>query len=682
MRINHIRLRALSRTSTFGVDIELQDGLNVIRADNTSGKSTCLLAIVYALGLERSLGPALKVPLPYAMRERIQVDRDRGEYEEVLQSHVMLEIENATGDVMTLRRDIEGGSDTRLVRTWSGSTITSFERDVNQRDFFLHDPGAATREHGFHACLHTFLGWELPDVPRFDGSECPLYMETLWPLFFVEQKRGWSSIQGPFPTMFRIQDLSRRVMEFVLQLDVSEMRRRYAELRREKNRLEQRWRDKVTDLKQRYSAKVRVHGLPQVPTVEFVRDPDVRVSAYYDDEWRTLDELFSVFRERRDSLDAAEARDVESAQSEITAELRKKEERYSDLSAQAAVLHHEIQVVHTEKTALCERLEAIKIDLNRNLDAEKLQKFGSEIAGIVATQACPTCHQPVEKELLPESGVRAMALEENIALLRSQLDLYRSIENATAEQMEGLEVRYESIQQELSEVRLSIRSLKNDLLRPSRSAVRSDIAEIVQLESRLSRWSEMQDAIDGSVDELQELARQWVECLEEMKRIGVAELSSTDKKKILELQKGIQEFLRKFGFLSFAPDEIVLAEDDFRPRVLERDQDGEMVEKNIGFEASASDGIRLKWAYYLGLLAVSGDFATNHLGIVVLDEPGQQQMKDVDLSAFLACAAENARRNQQVIVSTSENIDNVRKSLEGKAARIYDYSGFMIGPLL
>lgn len=681
MKINHVRLRALSRTGTFGADIQLQSGLNVIRADNTSGKSTCLLAIVYALGLERSLGPALRVPLPYAMRERIQVERDGAEYEEVLQSHVMLEIENASGEVMTLRRDIEGGSDSRLVRTWSGSTITGSERSVNQQDFFLHDPGAATRERGFHAFLRTFLGWDLPDVPRFDGTDCPLYMETLWPLFFVEQKRGWSSIQGPFPTMFRIQDLSRRVMEFVLQLDVGEMRRRYAELRREMSHLEQRWRDKTIDLKQRYSAKVRVHGLPSEPTVEFVREADVRVSAYYDDEWRTLDELSSILQEQRESLDEIESRNVESAQTEITVELRNKEERYADLSAQASVLQHEIQVVRTESAALCERLEAIKIDLNRNLDAEKLQKFGSEIAGIVATQACPTCHQPVEKELLPEPDVRAMALEENIALLRSQLDLYRSIERATAEQMEGLQVKHESIQQDLSDVRLSIRSLKNDLLRPSRSAVRSDIAAIVQLESRLSRWSEVQDAIDGSVDELQELAKQWVDRLEELKRIGVAELSPADKQKVSELQRRIQEFLRKFGFLSFAPEEIVLAEDDFRPRVLEREQDGEMIEKNIGFEASASDGIRLKWAYYLGLLAVSGQFVTNHLGTVVLDEPGQQQMKDVDLSAFLACAAESARRSQQVIVSTSENIDHVRRSLEGKPATIYDYSGFMIGPL-
>lgn len=76
MKIRHIRLRALTSSRTFGTDVALEDGLNVIRADNTSGKSTCLMALVYCLGLERSLGPKLDVPLPYAMRQRVQVHKD------------------------------------------------------------------------------------------------------------------------------------------------------------------------------------------------------------------------------------------------------------------------------------------------------------------------------------------------------------------------------------------------------------------------------------------------------------------------------------------------------------------------------------------------------------------------------------------------------------------------------
>lgn len=71
IRIRHLRLRSFTATRAFGADIPFGLGLNIIQAANTSGKSTCLQAVIYALGLERSLGPQLAIPLPYAMRERI-----------------------------------------------------------------------------------------------------------------------------------------------------------------------------------------------------------------------------------------------------------------------------------------------------------------------------------------------------------------------------------------------------------------------------------------------------------------------------------------------------------------------------------------------------------------------------------------------------------------------------------
>jgi hypothetical protein len=158
-------------------------GLNIVRAGNTSGKSTCLQAIVYALGLERSLGPQLQVPLPYAMRERIHQRRD-DEYEPVLESFVELEIENSRGEVVVARRDITGGKDTKLVQTWDYPRLSNSASGGHQRDFFIHDPGAAQREDGFHYYLTGFIGWELPLVPRFDGGEGPLYLEAIFPIIF------------------------------------------------------------------------------------------------------------------------------------------------------------------------------------------------------------------------------------------------------------------------------------------------------------------------------------------------------------------------------------------------------------------------------------------------------------------------------------------------------------------
>ena len=680
MRVAHIRLRAIARSQTFGVDVPLSVGLNVIRGDNTSGKSTCLLAVLYCLGLERSLGPSLQVPLPYVMRTQIQVARGGDEYERVLQSYVMLEVVNHRGDVICVRRDIEGGRDRRLVQTWPNCTVDTCGPNATQRDYFLHDPGAAVRADGFHAYLTNFLDLDLPIVPRFDGSDCPLYLETFWPLFFVEQKRGWSSTQGPFPTFLRIQDLSRRVMEFVLALDIGKYRRRYAELSKEVRDLEQRWKDKRANLVEKSRTTMRVVGLPLTPTTEFAHEPRVIMCAYFEDEWISVDDLSSRMETRRDALESVEPKDVESAESDIQIQLEEREERDTELSAQNSLLRHEYQVAMIEKDTLDRRIATLEVDRRRNLDAQKLQEMGSNSLGVVTDKMCPTCHQTIANELLPEEGVVVMAVEENIAFAQTQLEMYRAMRKMTEDTLNDLRARFESVRQELAEIRRSIRALRRDLVRPANALIWSEVEEIVRLETRLGRWMEIQEEIDGSVDELQGVAKDWTDRKTELRNIRM-EMSSTDKDKIRVLVDSMQEYLQLFGFQSFSPRDVDLAEDDFRPQIVVQDSGGERVEQNIGFEASASDGIRLKWAYYLALLEVRRKYSTNHVGMVIFDEPGQQQMREVDLATFLGTAAEDTKENGQILISTSESVDRVRHSLRGKTVTIHDYDGFIIRPI-
>ena len=147
------------------------------------------------------------------------------------------------------------------------------------------------------------------------------------------------------------------------------------------------------------------------------------------------------------------------------------------------------------------------------------------------------------------------------------------------------------------------------------------------------------------------------------------------------MQSTMQELLYEFGFASFRSTEITLSDDNFRPQVVTRDDEENRIEKDIGFEVSASDGVRLKWAYYLALLAVSQFNNINHLGFVVFDEPGQQQMKDVDLSSFLRWSANHVSDDRQMIVSTSENLERVKNSIGDGAATICSFEGFILQPL-
>jgi hypothetical protein len=108
LRIRRLKLLVVTEKANYGTDIVFPDGLVFLRSENTSGKSTCLKAIVYALGLERIFGPASQPPLTPAMTSLIE---DGEEELPVLESQVLLEIENARGEALTIQRQVVGERD-------------------------------------------------------------------------------------------------------------------------------------------------------------------------------------------------------------------------------------------------------------------------------------------------------------------------------------------------------------------------------------------------------------------------------------------------------------------------------------------------------------------------------------------------------------------------------------------
>ena len=679
MKINHIRLRSETDSQTYGADLKLSGGLNVIQADNTSGKSTTVQSILYCLGMEGALGPSKQVPLPYAMREKIELTPD-SEYELVIRSYILLELENDLGEVVTIRRDISGGSDRKLVRLWNSPVEHVFESDKSDRDFFLSDAGAAIREDGFHHYLAKFVGWDLPTVPRFDGAEGILYLEALFPLFFVEQKRGWSTTVGPLPTYLGIQDISRRAIEYVLDLDAGKTRRRRAELRRELASVESRFSNRRDDLFDDAGKLVKISGIPKKPSEDFAADAAGYLTVFHNGEWVDFQEVASLIEQDIASLDDIDETTVGAELDELRTNLRASEKRYAELSGNIALLRQDFDLAVEEKNSFVARVQALEIDLKRNQDAKKLEDLGSTLGVQVSTGSCPTCHQGVTSELLPLASVETMGLDENITFVKAQLELYRSSLGYAIEHIEFLKVSFESQNNDLEEVRKSIRSFKQDLLRPSSSPARAQLEEAARKKALLDRWNEIQERVDSQIEALKAIAAEALGLKRQLSKLGAGGLSYEDKVKVQFLTGSVQSLLTKFGFSSFKPSEIGLSDDDFRPQVLTKIDDEHLQLRDIGFEASASDGIRLKWAYYLSILALAQNHDLNHWGFLVFDEPGQQQMKEVDLHSMLKWASQSVGENFQVIVTTSEKREQVRDAIKDSSVTLHEVDGFILKP--
>ncbi len=98
-------------------------------------------------------------------------------------------------------------------------------------------------------------------------------------------------------------------------------------------------------------------------------------------------------------------------------------------------------------------------------------------------------------------------------------------------------------------------------------------------------------------------------------------------------------------------------------------------------DRSASDLIRSIWAYRLAFLELARHCDTNHLGCLILDEPGQQEMSEASLVSLLRRAASASGAEQQVILATSEDEQVVRAALVDHPATILNFDGWILRPL-
>jgi len=273
LHINAIRVRLATNRGPFGATASFENGLNVIRAENTSGKSALINGIFYALGIEILIGKrGVEAVKP--------VLRNTGDYEgeefNVVESLVELEIINASGEPITIRRYITGDRDPRLVEVIFGPVVTAQEGTRYQIEpFFVGMEGAAQRERGFHHFLADFLGLQLPYVKRFRGEDVPLYVECVAPLMFIEQIRGWSGIQATLPQSFGIRNVGRLAVEYILGLDVIENEKRSIEISEEANQIREVWLG-ITEAMSQIASQVggRLINVPTAPVASFRRAND------------------------------------------------------------------------------------------------------------------------------------------------------------------------------------------------------------------------------------------------------------------------------------------------------------------------------------------------------------------------------------------------------------------------
>lgn len=670
LRLRTLRLRVATDDGDFGADIDFEEGLNVLGAPNTSGKSTCVQAVLFALGLEGMLGPGRDVPLPHVMTHSLD-DAD-GTERLVVQSEVLLEISDASGAPLTIRRYPHHPSiDSNLVSVWDATLAgLDAEQAGDRQDFYVRRPGAAQREAGFHHFLAQRLMWVLPEVPRYSGGLVPLYLETLAPLWFVEQKRGWSGIQAQTPTYLQIRDVRRRALEFTLDLDVQERARRTEELLAEQRELESQWARIVASVEQSAGAVgVATTGLPPKPTREWPTGR-ARLQVAKPDGWGSLHDELVDARGQVEALAQEATADVSPSGSREEGQLAEMQQYLGRLSAVAVDCARQLELEEGTVSDARARLATIDEDIRRHQDLLVLQDMGSDVATLAAQDDCPTCHKPLDGVLLnPEDVPAVLAADASLEVLRQRKSLMGALVREADRVAEARRSRLTALRSTAADVRSSIRALKESLTSPASRPSVADVERRLALRRRIEALESLRDDWEVALDGLGALAGRWGGVLDELSRLRQSEFSETDRAKLTALEKSFRSQLEDYAFSSCPVGQVILSLDDYMPT-------HEGFELSLDF--SASDGIRVIWAYLMGLLNVSRSFVTNHPGLVLFDEPRQQAAAELSFSALVRHAAVASRGGGQVIFATSEPAGSLDAMLDGVDAHRVVFDGKII----
>jgi len=638
----------------YGVDIPFEKGLFILRVENSHGKSTCMNAIAYALGMEKSLGQKnSKLPFPPSLTKSI--DNKDGIEIGVLSSRVYLELENSKGEVVTLLRHIVGGDGETIIHMANGELdMFSLNPKVS---LFLHKEGDTTRERGFYYWVGKFVGWVIPNIPLYNGKDAPLYPATFFPTYYVEQKKGWSSIQATTPQVFNIRDPKKRAVEFILNLDVNDIIIKRAKLKTAIEEVNTAWivnYKKAEVISNRISGKLT--GLMDKPESKFDQYR-VDFSINENDRWESVQSLITGLKEKqlRMLISGERKNEIEDENIEVLKKIEERQRSINEIGEKNSEVSSEISFVEHQITATEKRISSLAEDRRKYEDLKKVGESNIFNGDDIGEGNCPTCSQSYSDNLLDSSTNESlMSVDQSLNYIKEQIKTFSSALVNSKSQYEYKKAEYSKNLVSLVELRKGLNGLNRSVRNTSESIIEDKLREKIQLENKIESYTDAVCELFKLRLKFDELHTKYTDLIAKRRKMPESYLSEIDNKKLNYLQTLLRGYLKEYGFSSFSADKLEISKDNYLPT-----REG----FDIGFDTSASDGVRIIWSYLLSLFSLSLKFETNHPNLLMFDEPRQQEANKVSFSSLLKSVSKACGEKGQIILATSEEVSVLSDSL-------------------
>lgn len=626
LRINRLRVEINTLNGVYGIDVPFHAGLNFVSSpNNTSGKSSILAAIYYCLGFEQIIGGTNGTGIKALTSVYKSTIEDQGKPWSVTESGAYLEITNGFETVTIFRSAKRQNRDDRLISVYHGTYEAISDPKTQSEDMYVHAPNAATSAKGFHTFLEGFLHFELPVVRTTDDNERKLYLQVIFSSMFIEQKHGWADLFSGMP-LFGIREPKQHVIEYLLNLDTYKNNKERDRLKSVKASVEYEWKQIVTEIQ-----RITTHedcvalNIPQRPAV--LSEVDIKRISIISSNGNSLDDEMSRLEDEYVSLKQRKPRVVDNFEA-LSDELSETEKAMFLLENDSRKLITRIAREEANVTRLTNDLEIINSDIRNNNDAARLQSFGSEAAGDISTDICPVCKQTIHDNLLLAEGSGIfMSIEENIRHLKEQKAMIEFSLSSSKQNKGTLIQQRDTIEASLTTLRRLAQTIRSDL----NTSVESEDSEAIafkryELQRRIDALSQLNESVSQQEELLVACSNRWNTYLDAMKQLPQKGLSDEDTQKLTLLKNTFVKNLQRYNYKSNTNfSKIQISEDSYLPTI-----DG----FDMKFDSSASDGIRVIWAFTMALLQVSIAKRGNHPRILIFDEPAQHSIVPADMNSF------------------------------------------------
>ncbi|AXJ05420.1 hypothetical protein CFN16_15210 [Pseudomonas fluorescens] len=666
MYIKAIHIDIQTDDGPFGFFTEFSRNLNIIRGRNSAGKSTIVHAIMYAIGMEELLGAQNENALTYALKDYLEHD---GVKHQIQTSRVTIEIES-NGKTITARRSVrENGISTKLVRIQECSVLTKGEAAPTLYKF-IHDANSAQIEEGFFRYFEQFLGLELPLVPRTNNKPAKLYLQYIFAAMVIEQKRGWTDYIANLP-YFGVRDARIKIVDFLVGTDVFETDAKRDVLDQESKQIYDEWQISYrTLLGETLKQGFKFTNISKFPVPDF----NVNLVSFHKASGGVTESILEYRKrkiEEHKNIGLKLSNQGETPTQEITTAIEARTNELERLTVAYETCLGDLALFRINLNSNRLNTQQAKDELTKNQAAQKLIKFGASINLSTAINSCPACHQSIGHSLVDlHESTPHMDIETNIDYLSSQLRMLERERGGIDQSMKEAEALKDQLARSLSTIKSALRALRSDL--NSNSTVsKAGIRLQLQIEMELEELTKFEESYDRALADLGALSKRFFDNQKARGMMSGDHYSSAYLAKYSLFERMFRANISAFDYHSAAIEDIEFNRENLLPYLAKielreingqrqpfnsaayndqlassngRGDDSPKGKGNIARESSASDFVRLIWSYLLSIYQTSSHHTVNgnHLGFLLLDEPGQHSMATKSQQAlFQLLSSEN-----------------------------------------